>query len=477
MPYSSLSEANIKKISGVSLTLEQVNSIARMADAIGGDKGWPIAISKFKETHKIVNGKWVMDSEKEKKFSGAYVTKQANGSYWITAVSTAAVKDREGETFTTEAIDHDIKVAKETNQYPEFRVFHSSGLGIGKVKKMSRVGIFAIDEGESYKDPFSIAVCEKMLLNNKDGKWRVSRGFGFSKASGTCPKCGEDLLIRTKHMQIGFRCPTCKSVNLGTAGSLGNMRFLEARTFDVTVTDTPAVPYTGVSAFPMLSNMEVIMNKEQLKKRLLTAGLEESEIDERLGSVTEEKLKEFDDIPDAVLLKEFQDDKETDEEDSEENIFMLDDSSLKEFAKIVKKEVDETVNKVLDAKLDGLSVEVEDEDQPTFKEMPEFVELKEKVDSMYEMLETLLKSDTERIKELAADTPRNGLRVLRTKSKKQLPPPDDEGDEETADEEDMEDAASKMKKNKNKEYSDDILIVDAEGNRAKSMTDFVLGGK
>ena len=55
MPYSSIDEARIKELNGVPLTLDQVNSIAAMADAIG-DNGWPIAISKFKKTHVIETG-------------------------------------------------------------------------------------------------------------------------------------------------------------------------------------------------------------------------------------------------------------------------------------------------------------------------------------------------------------------------------------------------------------------------------------
>ena len=48
MPYSKLSEANVKKLDGVALSLAQANKIAKMADAIGGEYAWPTAIKNFK---------------------------------------------------------------------------------------------------------------------------------------------------------------------------------------------------------------------------------------------------------------------------------------------------------------------------------------------------------------------------------------------------------------------------------------------
>jgi hypothetical protein len=60
-PYSKIEDIN-PSLKGVTpaLTLGQANEIAKVADSIGADKnGWPIAISQFKKTHKIVEGKWV----------------------------------------------------------------------------------------------------------------------------------------------------------------------------------------------------------------------------------------------------------------------------------------------------------------------------------------------------------------------------------------------------------------------------------
>lgn len=51
--------------------------------------------------------------------------KENDGLYDLVSVSTAAVEDREGETFTVKAIDYDIERALQTGVYPEYRVFHS----------------------------------------------------------------------------------------------------------------------------------------------------------------------------------------------------------------------------------------------------------------------------------------------------------------------------------------------------------------
>jgi len=61
--YKSLKEAN-SAIRGIEppVTLAQANSIARQAEAIGVDgekNGWAIAISNFKKTHIVKNGKWI----------------------------------------------------------------------------------------------------------------------------------------------------------------------------------------------------------------------------------------------------------------------------------------------------------------------------------------------------------------------------------------------------------------------------------
>lgn len=74
MPWTSLKEAEDAgantTIDGIALTLDQLNEIAAHADAIGGDSdkgkrasGWAIAISYFKKTHEVKDGKWTRKPE------------------------------------------------------------------------------------------------------------------------------------------------------------------------------------------------------------------------------------------------------------------------------------------------------------------------------------------------------------------------------------------------------------------------------
>jgi hypothetical protein len=69
-PYSKLEDVpeNMKKLDGVALTLDQINQISKVADAIGVDKkknGYAIAKSQFKASHMIKDGHWVKKEVKE----------------------------------------------------------------------------------------------------------------------------------------------------------------------------------------------------------------------------------------------------------------------------------------------------------------------------------------------------------------------------------------------------------------------------
>jgi len=62
-PYKSKAEVN-PAIKGITppVSLAQANAIARQAESVGSDKeknGWAIAISSFKKTHHVEDGKWV----------------------------------------------------------------------------------------------------------------------------------------------------------------------------------------------------------------------------------------------------------------------------------------------------------------------------------------------------------------------------------------------------------------------------------
>lgn len=455
MPWSSFSDVpeNLKHLDGVALTLSQANSIARQADAIGGDYGWPTAIKIFKKSHVIHGSAWVNREASEKEADDILINKMQDGSYWITAISTAAVEDQEGETFDVEAIDYDMKEAKANGDYPEFRVFHSPLLGIGQVEKMSRVGIFAVDEGRSYTDAFSLAVC-KEWLNTNNGKWRVSRGFRVQEATGDCPRCRSTVQVSLKHMIAGFSCPVCKAVHPTYKGTLKQLHYKKCRTFDVTVTDVPCVPVTGVAASQI---MEVTMKKEELRKRLLEAGLAEAVVDERLKSVDEARLKELgDDLPDAVLLKEFTPAPVQKDAPAEEpGTFILDPDVLEDFRAIVA----ETVKKEVAEALAGMSLEITD---VQVKELPELQALKELIQGVAEKIDQLLQADEDRLKEVIQAAPRAAkLRIIRNKElpKKVAAAADDE-------EEDDEEEVKEM-----------AVIKGADGKKAKSMTEFITGGE
>lgn len=390
---------------------------------------------------------------------GLFVTKQKDGGYWITAVSTAAVKDLTNETFSTQAMDYEIKMAKATGEYPEFRMFHKPYLGIGKVEKMRRVGIFAVDEGPSYTDPFSLAACEKMLGNNQDGKWKISRGFYALEVSGDCPHCGSGLLVKKDHMQIGFRCPSCQSVYATYKGALDDIRFLKTRTFDVTITDIPCVPYTGVSVTQIVPiDTEVLMNKAQLKEKLLAGGMSAEVIDERLSKVSDEQLKQYDDLPDAALLKEFQLEEDVPAEE-EIQTFVLDDSVLKQFSDIVDARVKEA--------LEGLTLDIDTDNALNLKEQPEFKQLMTMVTELKEMVTKLTKGVDGQVADALEAAPRNaGLRVLHFKTvKKVLADQDDEeGDDDLL-----------PVKNKEDFNPADGAVLGLDGKVvAKSMTEFLM---
>jgi hypothetical protein len=460
MPYDKRSQSRIKKLHGVPLSLAQLNSLAKMADAIGGDFGWPTAIKKFQEGHHIEKGKWIVNKKKADAKEEVIVQKEADGRWGITTISTAAVRDLEDETFGTEAMDYEIKQAQATGVYPEFRVFHKKALAIGKVTRMSRVGQFMVDHGYAYDDPFSQQVCKNMLAENKEGKWRTSRGFYVLEAKGRCPGCKSLLGLKSQHMIAGFKCPVCEKSYTGYKKVLSDVHFLKTKTFDITVTDRPCNPYTGAMANKEYLNpegTEMAMTKKELKAKLLEAGLEEKAIDERLALITDEALKEYDVLPFAQVLKEFggADGQEQEAED-DGTTFVLDASVLKEFAQIVKDTVTPIVQaevaKAVKEALVDLEIELPDNMGFTSKELPELGELVTKVDGIQTALDKLFKTDEERLKERLAGASRNGLRVLRMKAKKPKMPMEGSSEEE-AGESDEEEATED---NKDTEDVDDI---------------------
>lgn len=469
MPYSELSEARIKELDGAKLTLAQVNKIAEMADAIGGDYGWPTAISNFKRSHEIVDGSWIVKTGESKEYvQEILVQKQDNGKYRIVSVSTAALEDKEGETFSVPAIDYEIKQSKFTGRMPYFTMFHEYGLKIGKVTKMRRVGVFAIDEGESFDDPFSLEVCEKMLSNN-DGRWRTSRGFYALEVSGGCPKCGESLVLETKHMVAGYSCPVCKAVQVHYKGVLHRLHFRKTWTFEDTITDRPCVPYTGVSAFRDGKSeyyLEDIMDKTQLKKQLLHAGLDEALVDAKLETLKDDQLADLDGIPAAKLLKQLDMEETEDAVDDldvaageEPTFFVLDPEVLNDFGDMTRIIVKEEITKALD----GLELEVPEAEA---KDLPALKDIQDTLAALADAVEALTQKDDERLAMIVKNMPRQAkFRIQRYKGVAKL------DEEELEDEEDEKMVYSKKKVKKSEPTNPaDGVVYGSDGRTFESLT-------
>ena len=383
-------------------------------------------------------------------------------------------------------MDFDAKLAAKSKDYPEYRMFHKKSLGIGKVSKMHRIGNYAIEEGKSYTDPFSLAVCEKMLLNN-DGKWKNSRGFYVLEATGGCPVCKNVLKISYKHMVAGFYCPVCKSLQTDFRGELLNTRFTKTKTFDITITDRPAVPWTATIAYNKDTG-DADMTKTQLRKKMLAAGIDEAVIEARLKEIDGDVLKELgNDLPFAKVLKEAGMDDLVDEEEEEEEEDEKDKKVVKEEFTMDDEVIDLISEKVatrIKEHLEGASFDVSglDELAVEMKEVDEITEkleeLSEQIVALKEAIETLSEHEDVRITRKLKETPRNGkLRIIRRAK---------EYDEEDDDEDMMEeDEEMPMKKGKQKQMpafrtfgqtrqKRDGLIADGDGKVYSSMTDMVV---
>jgi hypothetical protein len=104
-PYKSIGDIN-PALKGISppISLSQANKIAEIADSIGvsEDKnGWAIAISQFKKTHSVENGKWVKKepaSQKEELFVEEKDKELENKEEMVEKVEMAEEKTPESET-------------------------------------------------------------------------------------------------------------------------------------------------------------------------------------------------------------------------------------------------------------------------------------------------------------------------------------------------------------------------------------------
>jgi hypothetical protein len=85
-PYKSKTDMN-PALKGIDppISLAQANAIANQADSIGSDdkkNGWAIAISSFKKTHHVEDGKWVKNKGSEAKASEDSTDSLKDWAYW-----------------------------------------------------------------------------------------------------------------------------------------------------------------------------------------------------------------------------------------------------------------------------------------------------------------------------------------------------------------------------------------------------------
>jgi len=102
MPYSSISEARIKKLNGVALTLAQVNWIANVADKLKEegevDNPWAVAISQFKRSFHVEGNKWVKNEKSEEKDFDTDVELEITASAFGDMMSTVTKGDKKYKT-------------------------------------------------------------------------------------------------------------------------------------------------------------------------------------------------------------------------------------------------------------------------------------------------------------------------------------------------------------------------------------------
>lgn len=167
---------------------------------------------------------------------------------WI-AVSTIQEEDTYGQVVTTEAMDFDIKRALRTSIYPELRMFHVRGFKLGKADSMDRNGIYAVDQGYWNKQPFPLAV-KDLVSTDTNRKWRISRGFHPVKATGRCADCNTDLSVGLMNFIFGAVCKECGAYYQDPE-MLKQLKYLATVTYDITLTDIPALSRTAVAAFTL----------------------------------------------------------------------------------------------------------------------------------------------------------------------------------------------------------------------------------
>lgn len=206
------------------------------------------------------------------------------------------------------------------------------------------------------------------------------------------------------------------------------------------------------------------MTKEQLRKRLIDAGLSADVVDARLGQYNDTQLKEITDIPFATVLKEFTSDDGDDSGAVDE--LVLDESVLNAITLRTKEAVQEL--------LDGMEINIEG--LVDFKEGHDLLaQMYVAISRMEKTLKSLVDDDDARLREL--NTPAAKFRVRKGGSKKVRYEEDEDEEDEDEEDEDMMAMKDSAMQWMGQSPSRNGAIVSGSGKRFTNMTDFLIGGR
>lgn len=234
-------------IDGIRLSVDQMNTMENIEAVLQDYSDVDVLLREhFLLTHVNKGTHW--KTVENPLYAGSYVVvnKSIDGRYTLNTISTAQVPDAYGDLFTIDAMDYEIKRNDETGFRPMYNMFHDLNLYVGVVEKMGRFGIFSVEQGHSFEDSLSLSVCDELLEKN-DGRWRVSRGFFPLHVEGDCPSCNVRLAFSYNHFLYGFKCPSCSIQKDAVEGVVSKMTFYKTLTYELTITDVPAVKATAIS--------------------------------------------------------------------------------------------------------------------------------------------------------------------------------------------------------------------------------------
>lgn len=153
-PYKSMKDVN-PSIKGITppVSLAQANQIAKQADSIGTDEdknGWAIAISSFKKTHVVKEGKWVKKDEQKEEMSMEEETKDVEMAEEVKEpenISVEKLPEDQKEEIRNSAPEAEEKAEEKSEEKEEEKAEGKSfGYPAGFADKMK--GMFAEEDEE-----------------------------------------------------------------------------------------------------------------------------------------------------------------------------------------------------------------------------------------------------------------------------------------------------------------------------------------